>query len=168
MGLSAAAMTCCAAACGTRGSPKASASRSTARENSGRISGANQRSSATMMTTVTRTSARYRPVTPVPSCITSTSLTTIVSTERTSVSRLNVTVFRSIRSTWNGMNVKPIANVLTAIRRNAAAYARLPRNASAIAGAAASSAASTTPFSASRKKKMVLAIRRRSCSSRQS
>ena len=80
-------------------------------------------------------------------------------TARTSVIRLNVTVFRSMRSMWNGMNVKPIANVFTSISRSAAVEARLPTSASASHGAASSSSVTTMPLSASRKKKIVLAIR---------
>ena len=56
---------------------------------------------------------------PMSSFITSTSRRTIVSTARTSVIRLKVTVCCSIRSTWKGMNVKPMANVFSSISRSA-------------------------------------------------
>ena len=117
MNLSPTAMICCAPACGTRGRPKRSASRRTAAENIGRISGANQRASTASTPAVTTTSARYSPVTPIPNCATSSSRTAIVAPARASVIALNVIDWLSIRSTWNGMNVKPIANVLISISR---------------------------------------------------
>jgi hypothetical protein len=120
MNLSPTAITCCAAACGTRGRPKRSASRSTARENVARMSGTNQRASSAITPAVTRTSARYSPVTPIPRLTTSSSRTTVVNTARDRVSRLKVTARCSMRRTWNGMNVKPIANVLISIRRSGA------------------------------------------------
>ena len=44
----------------------------------------------------------------------------VVRTARASVSRLKVTVRCSMRRTWNGMKVNPIANVLSSISRSAA------------------------------------------------
>ena len=76
-----------------------------------------------------------------------------------------MTVLRSIRSTWKGMKVKPIAKVFSSISRSAGVWARLPSSVSASHGAATSSTATTAPFSASRKKKIVLASRRRLASS---
>ena len=78
MNLSPTAMICCAAACGTRGRPNASDSRRTSAENIGRMSGANHGTSAAMIASVTSRSARYSPVTPMPSCITRTRRITIV------------------------------------------------------------------------------------------
>ena len=57
--------------------------------------------------------------------MTSTSRSTTVSTERTSVIRLKVMVRCSIRSTWKGMKVKPMAKVFSSISRSAGTWVRL-------------------------------------------
>ena len=104
---------------GTRGRPKASASRSKARENTGRINGANQRSMIASIATVTTTSAMTTPITPRPSPITSTRRASSVATERPNASALNSFARFSIRSTWNGMNVNPMAKVFRRTRTSA-------------------------------------------------
>ncbi len=113
------AITCCATACGSRGSPKASDSRRTSVEKTGRISGANQRSIHSITPAVTITSATTTPQIPYRRPTTRMMRRIRVATEREKVSALKARVRCSIRITWNGMNVKPIAKVLSSTSCNA-------------------------------------------------
>jgi hypothetical protein len=92
-------MICWATLWGTRGSPKPSASRSSAREKMGRMSGANQRAIVTISADVTATSAITIPRTPIRAAITSSSRATIVPAERENDSATNWPDRSPMRST---------------------------------------------------------------------